>query len=84
MELRWLGVLAVALAVRVAAQPTQPQLLLRLDDVGLNHSVNDAVRRVAEAGLVFSASVLVVAPSYRYAEMGFWHLAKIVERLQHA
>ena len=26
----------------------------------------------------------VVAPSYRYAEMGFWHLAKIVERLQHA
>src|SRR6201993_5001084 len=26
----------------------------------------------------------VVAPSYRYAEMGFWHLAKIVERLQRA
>jgi predicted glycoside hydrolase/deacetylase ChbG (UPF0249 family) len=64
MELRRLGLTALLFAARLSAQPAQRQLLLRLDDVGLNHSVNDAIRRVADAGIPFSASVLVVAPAY--------------------
>jgi predicted glycoside hydrolase/deacetylase ChbG (UPF0249 family) len=61
------SVIGAALAMRMNAQQAPPELMLRLDDVGLNHSVNDAVRRVADARIPFSASVLVVAPAYTEA-----------------
>lgn len=65
------GVLVAAghpgLKAPVAAQHAPPEVLLRLDDVGMNHSVNAAVEKFAATGIPFSASVLVVGPAYREA-----------------
>jgi len=41
--------------------------VLRLDDIGMNHSVNMAVEKVAATGMPFSVSVLFVAPWYQEA-----------------
>lgn len=54
----------------VSAQNTNsglPQLLLRLDDIGMNHSVNMAVEKMAETGMPFSASVQFACPWYQEA-----------------
>ena len=63
---------ALACAPRVAtphraAAPDPPEVLLRLDDVGMNHSVNLGVARVAATGLPFSVSVLFACPWYQEA-----------------
>ncbi|POY38297.1 hypothetical protein C3K47_02550 [Solitalea longa] len=42
-----------------------PQLLLRLDDNGMNHSVNTAIKEVAETGIPFSTSVMFACPWYQ-------------------
>jgi len=47
-------------AVR-AAEPS-PLLLIRVDDIGMSHTVNTALRRLIETGLPFSASVMVACP----------------------
>ena len=44
-----------------------PEVLLRLDDVGMNHSVNTAIERVAKTGLPFSVSVMFACPWYQEA-----------------
>ncbi len=44
-----------------------PQLLLRLDDIGMNHSVNMAMEKVAQTGIPFSASVQFACPWYQEA-----------------
>src|ERR1700743_1764502 len=44
-----------------------PQLLIRLDDIGMNHSVNMALQKVAEAGFPVSASVQFACPWYQEA-----------------
>src|SRR5215203_2548326 len=44
-----------------------PEVLLRLDDVGMNHSVNMAIQRVAATGMPFSVSVLFACPWYQEA-----------------
>ena len=72
---RILRLLLAALAVGTPASPapaaaqarTAPELLLRLDDIGMNHSVNMAVEEFARRGIPFSTSVLVVAPWYQEA-----------------
>jgi predicted glycoside hydrolase/deacetylase ChbG (UPF0249 family) len=63
---------ALACAPRVAtphrtAAPDPPEVLLRLDDVGMNHSVNLGVARVAATGMPFSVSVLFACPWYQEA-----------------
>ena len=50
---------------QAAAKP--PEVLLRLDDIGMNHSVNLAVEEVAKTGMPFSVSVLFVCPWYQEA-----------------
>jgi chitin disaccharide deacetylase len=55
------------LAPTLDAQGAPPQVLLRLDDVGMNHSVNAAIERFAATGIPFSASVLFVGPAWREA-----------------
>jgi predicted glycoside hydrolase/deacetylase ChbG (UPF0249 family) len=44
-----------------------PEVLLRLDDVGMNHSVNMAIAKVAATGMPFSVSVLFACPWYQEA-----------------
>ena len=52
----------------LSAQPARtPEVLLRLDDIGMNHSVNLAVEKVAATGMPFSVSVLFVCPWYQEA-----------------
>ena len=52
-----------------SAQSTdgKPWLLLRLDDIGMNHSVNMAAKKMAETGMPFSASVQFACPWYQEA-----------------
>ena len=45
----------------------KPQLLLRLDDNGMNHSVTMAIQQVAETGIPFSTSVMFACPWYQEA-----------------
>jgi hypothetical protein len=78
--LRRLGAASVALAaLAAAAGPLDAQraagpgaapareVLLRLDDVGMNHAVNLAVAKVAATGVPFSVSVLFACPWYQEA-----------------
>ena len=68
-----LVVAASTAAAPLAAQPAAPatagapEVLLRLDDVGMNHAVNTAIARVAETGLPFSVSVMFACPWYQEA-----------------
>jgi chitin disaccharide deacetylase len=59
---------AVATPTGLAAQAAgPPEVLLRLDDVGMNHSVNTAIERVAKTGMPFSVSVMFACPWYQEA-----------------
>jgi predicted glycoside hydrolase/deacetylase ChbG (UPF0249 family) len=42
-----------------------PQVLLRLDDNGMNHAVNMAIKRVADLDIPFSTSVMFACPWYQ-------------------
>ncbi|HTI94441.1 MAG TPA: ChbG/HpnK family deacetylase [Puia sp.] len=44
-----------------------PRLLIRLDDIGMNHSVNMALQKMAETGYPISASVQFACPWYQEA-----------------
>jgi predicted glycoside hydrolase/deacetylase ChbG (UPF0249 family) len=58
----------LAPARTVVAQAAQaPEVLLRLDDIGMNHSVNMAVEKVAKTGMPISVSVLFACPWYQEA-----------------
>ena len=59
---------ATAAVHTVGAQSASaPEVLLRLDDIGMNHSVNMAMEKVAATGMPFSVSVLFVCPWYQEA-----------------
>jgi predicted glycoside hydrolase/deacetylase ChbG (UPF0249 family) len=55
------------IAVAQTTNNKLPVLLLRLDDIGMNHSVNMAVEKMAKTGLPFSASVQFTCPWYQEA-----------------
>ena len=59
--------LAAQRAAPAAAPSAAPEVLLRLDDVGMNHAVNLAVAKVAATGMPFSVSVLFACPWYQEA-----------------
>jgi predicted glycoside hydrolase/deacetylase ChbG (UPF0249 family) len=62
------GVLVVLLLGSVlSAQNSSPQVLLRLDDMGMNHAVTMAIKQVAETGIPFSTSVMFTCPWYQEA-----------------
>ncbi|RYD86460.1 MAG: ChbG/HpnK family deacetylase, partial [Sphingobacteriales bacterium] len=52
---------------QLSAQNKLPGLLIRLDDIGMNHSVNMAMQQVAKTGMPFSASVQFACPWYQEA-----------------
>ncbi|HEX8850280.1 MAG TPA: ChbG/HpnK family deacetylase [Gemmatimonadaceae bacterium] len=60
---------ATLVAPRVAGAQAgaAPEVLLRLDDVGMNHSVNMAIEKVAATKMPFSVSVLFACPWYQEA-----------------
>jgi chitin disaccharide deacetylase len=67
-------VASAALTSTLPAQAAQagkndpvPEVLLRLDDVGMNHSVNLAIEKIAATGMPFSVSVLFACPWYQEA-----------------
>src|SRR3954462_12443012 len=60
------GVIAATHTVN-AQRATAPEVLLRLDDIGMNHSVNLAMEKVAATGMPFSVSVLFACPWYQEA-----------------
>lgn len=65
------SLIGFALLVCTSANAQQaahlPRLLLRLDDIGMNHSVNMAMKQVADTGMPFSASVQFATPWYQEA-----------------
>ena len=62
-------ILVIVIGVNTAsAQTTKlPQLLIRLDDIGMNHSVNMAAKKMAETGLPISVSLQFACPWYQEA-----------------
>ena len=50
-----------------AQASTAPEVLLRLDDIGMNHSVNLAIEQVAKTGMPISVSVMFACPWYQEA-----------------
>jgi predicted glycoside hydrolase/deacetylase ChbG (UPF0249 family) len=61
---------AVAATLPAFAQNTTdklPVLLLRLDDIGMNHSVNMAAEKLAKTGMPFSVSLQFACPWYQEA-----------------
>ncbi|MCQ6959047.1 ChbG/HpnK family deacetylase [Mucilaginibacter aquariorum] len=44
-----------------------PKLMLRLDDIGMNHSVNMAMKKMTDTKMPFSASVQFACPWYQEA-----------------
>ena len=67
--------LLAILSSAVAGAQT-PVVLFRLDDVGMNQSVNRAVEKVAATGMPISVSLLVVAPR-------FWEAVDILKKNPH-
>src|SRR3954465_1211703 len=65
----FLAVTAIAATSLLHAQQRAdaPEVLFRLDDIGMNHSVNLAVEQVAKTGMPFSVSLLFVCPWYQEA-----------------
>jgi chitin disaccharide deacetylase len=62
-----LGTAITAPSAVIAQQSEAPEVLFRLDDIGMNHSVNLALEEVAKTGMPFSATVLFVCPWYQEA-----------------
>jgi predicted glycoside hydrolase/deacetylase ChbG (UPF0249 family) len=61
----WLLAAAVFFAMpQYAAVAAEPELLIRADDIGMNHTVNQALRKLTETGVPFSASVMIACPWY--------------------
>jgi predicted glycoside hydrolase/deacetylase ChbG (UPF0249 family) len=62
-----LAAIPAAAAPLDAQRSGAPEVLLRLDDIGMNHSVNMAVEKVAATGMPFSVSLLFACPWYQEA-----------------
>lgn len=63
-----LTIAALWMAARAAAQDRpRPELLVRIDDIGMNHSVNLALEQLAQTGIPLSASVMFACPWYQEA-----------------
>ncbi len=58
---------AFLLHTALQAQNNPPQVLLRLDDNGMNHAVTMAIQQVAATGIHFSSSVMFACPWYQEA-----------------
>jgi predicted glycoside hydrolase/deacetylase ChbG (UPF0249 family) len=63
-----LALAALGMTASAAAQDRpRPELLVRIDDIGMNHSVNLALQQLAGTGIPLSASVMFACPWYQEA-----------------
>src|ERR1700759_612144 len=62
-----LVILLGAASVNGVSAQKLPELLIRLDDIGMNHSVNMAAKAVAETGMPVSVSLQFACPWYQEA-----------------
>lgn len=53
--------------VAQSSENSLPKVLLRFDDIGMNHAVNTAIDEVGKTGMPFSASVMFACPWYQEA-----------------
>lgn len=63
-----LSCLSVFTFQTASAQKTKsrlPEVLLRIDDIGMNHATNMAIEKLAQTGMPFSASVMFACPWYQ-------------------
>ena len=67
MKKFWLFTIILLSIACAFSQQNPPQLLLRIDDNGMNHSVNTAIEKVAETGIPFSTSIMFACPWYQEA-----------------
>ena len=59
--------LLAALLQNPGASPPRAELLVRIDDIGMNHSVNMALAQLADTKMPLSASVMFACPWYQEA-----------------
>jgi chitin disaccharide deacetylase len=58
-------VIVIVLFTYTSSQNKPAQVLLRVDDIGMNHSVNMALQQLAETGIPFSAGIMFACPWYQ-------------------
>src|SRR2546427_1747659 len=56
-----------ALLAQNPSSSSRPELLVRIDDIGMNHSVNLALAQLADTKMPLSASVMFTCPWYQEA-----------------
>lgn len=54
-------------SVTAAQSQDKPEVLLRIDDIGMNHAVNTAIEDVCKTGIAIAASVMFACPWYQEA-----------------
>ena len=59
--------LLLAVLLQSPSTPSRPSLLIRIDDIGMNHSVNLALAQLADTKIPLSASVMFACPWYQEA-----------------
>jgi predicted glycoside hydrolase/deacetylase ChbG (UPF0249 family) len=59
--------MAVCLTACASASEPAPELLIRTDDIGMNHTVNEALRQFIRTGIPFSATVMTPCPWFSEA-----------------
>lgn len=59
-----MGLLGAGTGPSFAESQSAPELAIRVDDIGMSHTVNTGLRKLIETGIPFSASVMVACPWY--------------------
>lgn len=62
-----LAIVSFSLAGCASAAEPAPELLIRADDIGMNHTVNTALQELIRTGVPFSASLMVPCPWFTEA-----------------
>ena len=67
MKTFFLFLLTAFVQTSARTQNKLPEVLIRIDDIGMNHAVNTAIEEVAKSGIPFSTSIMFACPWYQEA-----------------